>query len=361
MKSKQIARALVFLPLGLLMMGNQKCEDQNTMRELRRRVQMGSVQAPPMPLPDGGSFDFKFAANAQMYDVLRRTTSFSTSTNDGSSGLDTTQMTQEERDAFNQCEDSSAQMMSNDLFSKVMTQNSACMIHMPQAVINTDIVNFELTSSGGISIGIADWANLGVGLTYKKATLTMAMRADDPLIPGHVIAASTPKAKRQEFAVNLSANPGGVGIGLNFYSKTDLAKVVSTAMEKGIVDLKQQFDLAEGWYGQVLKNCDKAILINAGNSSDAGLQVGDQFEVYNMWYDWEGEACNSTLLGVMKSTQKPIAVVEVEIVGNTFSQARVIEQTEVKILPGARVYVKKLYVPPTQKKSQSAKAVVATK
>lgn len=343
MQKKSFSKIAVILPLGLLMMGNQKCDDQNGIRELRRRVQMGSVEAPKMPLPDGGSFDFKFAANAQMYDVLQKTKSFSTSTI-SSGGFDLGQMSKEDEEMFNQCEDSS-QLQVNDVYSKVMTQNSACMIHMPQAVINTDIVNFQLTNSGGISVGIADWANLGIGVTYKKATLTMAMRADDPLIPGHVIAASTSKANKQEFGVNLSVSPGGVGIGANFYTSTDLAKVVSSALDKGVTDLKSQFDKAEGWYGQVLKNCDKAILINAGNASDAGLQVGDQFEVYNMWYDWAGESCNSTLLGAMRATKTPIAVVEVEIVGNTFSQARVIQQTEVKILPGARVYIKKLYQP----------------
>lgn len=338
-----------------MMMGNQKCEDQE-IRELRRRVQILPVNAPDMKFPDGGSFDFKYAATAQMQTVIKKTKSFSTSTVSSEEVLlDPSLMTEEEREAFNQCEDTSQQMQTNDLFSKVMTQNSACMIHMPQASIKTDIINFELTTSGGLTIGIADWANLGLGLNYKKAVLTMNMQAKDPLIINHVIASSTPTAKRQEFGINFSIAPSGIGLGLDYYQKTDLSKVVSSGLEKGVTDLKTQFDKAEGWYAQVLKNCDKAIMINAGNDSDAGLQVGDQFEVYNMWYDWEGESCNSQLMGVMRSTSTPIAVVEVEIVGNTFSQARVIQQTEVKILPGARVYVKKLYVPPTKASAKQQK------
>lgn len=359
-RAAQISKVLVMLPLGLMMMGNQKCEEENGMRELRRRVQMGVVKAPDMKFPDGGAFDFKYAANAQMQTVLRKTKSFSTSTVSSEAILDPSLMTEEEREAFNQCEDTSNQQLSTDLFSKVMTQNSACMIHMPQAVIDTDIINFQLTTSGGLTIGIADWMNLGLGVQYKKAVLTMNMQANDPLIVNHVIASSSPTAKRQEFGVNFSIAPGGLGLGADYYTKTDLAKVVSSGLEKGVIDLKKQFDQAEGWYAQVLKNCDKAIMINAGNDSDAGLKVGDQFEVYNMWYDWEGESCNSRLMGVMPATRTPIAVVEVEIVGNTFSQARVIQQTEVKILPGARVYVKKLYVPPTNKSAKS-KATLASK
>ncbi|PIS11212.1 MAG: hypothetical protein COT73_05210 [Bdellovibrio sp. CG10_big_fil_rev_8_21_14_0_10_47_8] len=342
------------IPFALLLMGNQQCKDPGTeTRELRRRVQMGVIQAPPMPLTDGGNFDFKFAANAQLWDVLRKTQSFSTSTISSEAILDPGQMTQADRDAFNQCEDTTTDSFNQMVNGKVMTQTSTCMITMPQAVINGEIVNFELTTSAGVTVGLPQFAGLGVGLGIKKATLTMALQADHPLIPGHVIAASTPKAKRQEFNVNFSWAPSGVGLGFDFYSKTDLASVVKKAMENGISDLKQQFDLSEPWYATVLKNCDKALMINAGSASDANLQVGDILEVYNVWYDWEGEACNSTLTGTMKSTAAPIAVVQVEIVGDTFSQARVIQQTATKILPGARVYVQKLVqpVPATQAKN----------
>jgi len=91
-------------------------------------------------------------------------------------------------------------------------------------------------------------------------------------------------------------------------------------------------------------------MINAGNASDAGLQVGDLLEVRNEWYDWSGEACNSQLMGRQPVSVEPIAIVQVEIVGDTFSQARVIQQTATKIVPGARVTVQKLYVPAPAKK-----------
>jgi hypothetical protein len=135
------------------------------------------------------------------------------------------------------------------------------------------------------------------------------------------------------------------GVGFGSYTSSDLAKVVASAMTTGISDLKSQFDKAEPWYAMVLKNCDKAIMINAGNYSDAGLQVGDVLEVYNVWYDWSGDVCSSTLMGTLRATKAPIAVAQVEIVGNTFSQARIVEQTAEKILPGARVYVRKLMDP----------------
>lgn len=332
------AGIMVVLSAGL--MGNEGCENPKAeTRELRRRVHLGAIDAPPMPLPSGGYFDFKWAANAQLYDVLRKTKSFSTSTLDPNNPLDPSRMTRAERDAFQQCEDV-------DGYSAfAMSQNAACMIHMPHANINGEIISFELTNAGGVTIGLPDFAGLGLSFDMKKARLTMSMRADDPLIPGHNIAATTAKANQVERNISATINLGNLSLGPRYYFKSALADVVNQAMENGITDLKDQFNQAEPWYAMVLKNCDKAIMINAGNSSDAGLMVGDVLEVYNVWYDWSGPACSSTLRGSMRATRDPIAVAEVEIVGNTFSQARIIEQTATKILPGARVYLRRLAQP----------------
>ena len=116
--------------------------------------------------------------------------------------------------------------------------------------------------------------------------------------------------------------------------------MVRKALDNGVNDLKVQFDKAEEWYGMVLKNCDKALIINAGNASDAGLQVGDVLEVYNTQYEWEGKTCESTLLSSMK-VPKLVAVAVVESVGNTVSQAKIIQQENERVKPGARVYWRK--------------------
>ena len=347
----RLGKGVVLVPFALMLMANQQCQQPNDVRELRRRVKMGQIDAPKMPLPDGGTFDFKYVANAQMYDVLRKTKSFSTSTISGG-GLDPSKMTQAEKDAFNKCEDVQGYA------PFMMSQDAACMIHMPQGIVSGKILNFELTTAGGLTIGLPQFYNLNLGVEIKKAVLSMSLEANDPLIPGHNIAATTAKANRYETQLNAKIDLGGFSLGPSAYFKSDLAGVVQTAMINGITDLKDQWNVAEPWYAMVLKNCDKAIMINAGNSSDVGLQVGDQLEVYNTWYDWQGPACDSTLLGSMRASKAPIAVVEVEIVGNTFSQAKVIEQDPngTKILPGARVYVRKLVQP--QKVNALAKSKV---
>jgi hypothetical protein len=359
-------KSLVLLPLALLMMGNQQCNQAPQARELRRRVEMGVIEAPAISLPEGGKFDFKFVANAQMYDVLRKTQSFSTSTVTGVPSLD--EMTQADRDAFNRCDD---EVLSADqakglgsgkaIRSNKMSTVATCMINMPQAVVQGSITGFELTNAIGLSLDLFKPVGVGVSFDAKKSTLTMAFQADDPLIPNHNLAATTSKANRQEIAVDAAINFGEFTVGPKAYFKSSLATVVSKAMQNGINDLKQQMDQNSPWYAMVLKNCDKAILINAGGAADAGLQKGDVLEVYNVRYQWKGEVCDSTLEGTLNETGEAIAVAQVEIVGDTMSQAKIIEQTATKIQPGSRVYVRKLIQPTPPAKTSSAQKLATQK
>lgn len=339
-------KLLLLAPMALLLMGNQKCADPKVeVRELRRRVEMGAIEAPAMSLPDGKKFDFKFVANAQMYDVLRKTQSFSTSTMDGTYHLE--QMTDADRDAFNRCDDDVLSGGNQKLMAKTdqISTVASCMINMPQAVVEGSIMNFEVTDSNGVSLDLLKPVNLGLSVNVTKAVLTMAFQADDPLIPGHVLAATTSKANRYETKVGARIDFGMFSISPNHYFKSELSGVVSQAMQSGIKDLKSQMDQNSPWYAMVLKNCDKAVLINAGGSADAGLKKGDVLEIYNVRYRWSGEVCNSTLKGTIDETSEPIAVAEVEIVGDTMSQARIVQQTAAKIQPGSRVYVRKLIQP----------------
>ncbi len=344
-------KTLMMIPFGLLLMGNQKCEQpQESVRELRRRVEMGSVQAQDIYLPDGRKFDFKFVANAQMYDVLRKTQSFSTATMDGTYKLE--EMTDNDRNAFNRCDDdilNPSEVGQQKMQSKVgaISVVATCMINQPQAVIKGNILNFELVTKAGLNINLFNPISAGINVDYSKAVLAMSYTAEDPFIAGHVLAATTSSANRVETSIGAKINFGEFGLGPSAYFKSELSQVVNKAMQSGIENLKSQMDQNSQWYATVLRNCDKAILINAGDSSDAGLQKGDVLEVYNVKYQWEGEVCNSNLMGsvpVRSLDDKPIAVVQVSSVGNTISEAKIIEQDSsgTKIQPGSRVYVKKL-------------------
>ncbi|MEZ0390609.1 MAG: hypothetical protein ACAH59_00235 [Pseudobdellovibrionaceae bacterium] len=345
-------KILILLPIALLSMANQKCEDKPQSRELRRRVELGMITAPQIQLPEGGKFDFQFAANAQLQDVLRKTQSFSTSTMDGTFELE--QMTMSDREEFNRCDDD-VLTSENSLQAKARGEHSivaTCMINAPQASINGAVTGFELTNSVGLTVNLIGSTPISAGFQAKKAVLTMAFDADDPFIDGHHLASSTPKANRREFSVNF-----GYGfLGFNGYFKSDLAGVVHKAMTSGILDLKKQMDQNSPWFATILRNCDTHILINAGGAADAGLKEGDVLEVYNVQYEWKGKICESQLQNSIPDTDpgKPIAVAVVRRVGDTVSRAEIIQQDSngTKIQPGSRVYLKKM-VPPKDSKNTS--------
>lgn len=351
---KVLFRTSVLVGLAGLSMGNKGCKEAPTQpeaRELKRRAQIGEITAPQGMVTSGG-FDFKFAANAQMYEALRKTNSFTTALTDL---FDPGHLSENDKDAFYTCEDD--RQVGVDQFSAmgmqkgVFSQKAACLFDAPAAVISGAVTNFQLTSSKGLTLDIPKWSGFGASVDLKKATLTMSFRAKHPLIPGLNMAATTSRANQQQRDISLKIGIGDFGIGPRYYFQSDLSKVVSDAMETALVDLKEQLSINNDdsslWYAYVTKNCDKGILINAGGAADSGLRVGDMFEVYNVWYQWQDQACSSDLKSSLRDA-KPSRLVKVVTVGDTMSFAEVVEDYGGPLYPGARVYIKKLVDPNVQ-------------
>lgn len=332
MKIRHFSKISLFFVIGISLISNNgygKKPSQKP-RTLLRKAQMGVLTTPPMPLVNDQVFDFKFAANAQFYYVLKQTESFYTA----GSGLDhdLVKMDENEKEDFFQCREEELSAMS-------MHRTAACMIEMPQIKIDSWVESLELKSELQGWVALEHFANFGSSAYIKKSILTMDFQANDPLIERKNIAASRPTAKRKELKVKGEVKFGEISMGAGYYYSTPLAKVLNTAMNKGISKLKDQMDLVEegAWYAMVKKNCDDILYINAGE--DAKLKVGDQLAIYNVLYDWEGAPCDSALRGSSKESDKPIAIVEIFRVGDTFSIAKYIQREEVAIIPGARAYL----------------------
>lgn len=364
---RNVVKGCALVLIAGSMMGNQSCEQQKPpeARELRRRVQMGQVMAPAIALPQGGTFNFQYVANVQMYDVLSKTKSFSTAKVDPSKTYDPSGLSNEDKALFNQCGDEESQEsvhVNGKLMSKsIIYRESACMINLPQAVISGNILDFTLISSSGARLSLAGIPFApSVSFNIKRYELSLAMRAMHPLIPGghavgdrYVIATTSKESFGREWGASLGLTFSMLGLGLDHYQKTPMRQIVEEGLTDAIQDLKSQWNQAEPWYGMVLRNCDKYIYINAGNSSDAGLQVGDIVRVQNVDYEWSGKACESTLLGAVDYAGGPVAYARVRSVGNTISTAEIIERDpqypyspDQVIRPGARVYMEKLFVQP---------------
>lgn len=335
--------------LAGILMGVEGCQQQET-RNLRRRVQMGKIQAPTMMLPGGrGPFDFQFVANAQMYDILRKTGSFSTATIDPNKTYDPSGLSNDEAASFNQCTDPLEPKGAGLHAKSTISEYGACMIDLPQGVVSGAILNFQLTSSAGTSVSLLDIPLLpSLSFDFKSYELSMALNVMDPLIVGQNIAATSKQSFANNLTVAATVNFGGFQLGPKLYYDSPLRQVVDNGMTMAVTDLKSQWDRALPWYAMVLRNCDKSIYINAGNKTDAGLMVNDLVRIHNVRYRWAGEVCASHLMGT-DMNENPVAWARIVSVGDTISVAKIVENDpkypyspDQLLKPGSRVYMEKM-------------------
>lgn len=363
---KKVLKTSLLLTCMAMLMGNEGCEAPEE-RSLRRRVSMGKIGAPVIVLPaNQGNFDFEYVANAQMYDVLRKTQSFSTSTIDPLKTYSPDGLSESEAEQFNQCMDpEESELIAKGLASKtIISERAACLIDLPQGVVSGNILDFRLTSSAGLSLSLSQVAFLpGLSFDFKRYELAMTLKVMDPLIRNHNIAASSQQSYGSEFSANAQVNFSGFNLGPQFYYNSPLRKVVEDGMMSSIKDMKKQWDAAHPWYAMVMRNCDKSIYINAGNTTDAGLKEGDIVKVQNVKYRWQGDVCSSVLMGTTVNSEV-VAYAKVTSVGDTMSIATIIDNDpenypyslEQVIKPGSRVYIHKMVAPPVTAQGQAAKA-----
>jgi hypothetical protein len=353
----KIAKGLVLCALSASLMGAESCDtkdDKTVARQLRRRVQLGKIQAPPIELPPSyGSkkFDFSYVANMQMYDILRRTQSFSTANVDPDQDFNSDDLNDEAKTDFNSCSDEEDQEVGiNQLNSNskvTFSKSAACMIDMPQAVISGAILDFQLTNGGGLSLGLSDVKFLtGLDFSFERYQLDVTLLAKHPLEKGdHYFSTVIKQSYGNKFAGSVGLNFGSITLGPKYYMQSPLSKVVDEGLTKAVSQLASNWSADDPWYAMVLRSCDKFIYINGGFGNDAGLKVGDILRVHNVTYEWNGASCRSQLLGEMAGP--PVAYVKIISVGRNLSAGEIIERDPKyphlpdRIYPGSRVYLEK--------------------
>jgi len=362
LKRAKLIKGLVLSALSLSLMGNDSCggSKDSEGRILRRRVQMGQITAPPIELPPafgGKKFDFAYVANMQMYDILRRTQSFSTADVDPNQAWDPSGLDDSLKGEFNSCEEdqeiqsydaNTGQKLSGVISKTTISQSAACLIEVPQAIIEGNILDFQLTSGGGLSIGLADIKFLSaLDFSFEKYRLDVTLRAKHPLERGdHFFSTTIKQSYGKKMQLSAGLNFGAISLGPKYYFQSPLAKVVDEGLTEAVTELRNNWSKDDPWYAMVLRNCDKYLYLNGGMGNDAGLKVGDILAVKNVNYYWYGEACHSELKG--ETSLKPIAYAKVISVGRNISAAEIIEHdnayehTGLPIYPGARVYLEKM-------------------
>lgn len=337
MKATQILKAMALVPVAGLMMGNQSCQQQQAVqkRTYKKIVEMGSIAAQPILLPDGSSFDFKFVANQQMYGVIADNGNFSLRGNSlvvSDPSLSSTSSLKDSQ-AFNlSANDKTLLQKSFDVsqsdFRAAFSRTAWCMVNLPQAKLYGSINSFEIIGGGGLSLGytptgpIGGIAGASVNFNVQSAQLDLSMRGL-PALGNTILGATNVTSKQTKTNIGLNINFGLFSVGPSFYYSTPLATVVKKGLTTGLDQLATQMSNDE-WYTRVFADQDTSVILVGG--TDVGFEVGDQLDIYNEQYAWDGEPCNSNYLGgVGTGEDSYYARVEITSVGDQLSQAKVIK------------------------------------
>ncbi|MBK9323367.1 MAG: hypothetical protein IPM97_10560 [Bdellovibrionaceae bacterium] len=331
-----------------LMMGNQSCQQEPVApRELKRMIEMGKVISPKIDLPQGGSFDFEFVANQQIYGVLQKSEHFA---------LRYAPPVESVPDMPSRGSQKTVNVSSNDrTMLKAFAANGGfsekaqysteaeCMINLPSSRIAGSVNAFEMIGGAGVKIGFtqAGPINVGglsnVGIAIQWAQLDLSMLATHPLTQS-VLAATNVSSKQTKTQVNFTLDVGGFSVGPSAYYQTPLAKVTQKALTTGAEELYKQINSKEEWYSRVLMNHDTHLVMLGGTNVNA--KIGDRFNIYNELYYWEGEPCRSRYYGGGSSS--PVATIEIDWVGDEVSRGKVVDQTDENPVLGAKVKILKL-------------------
>lgn len=330
------------IPLAGLTMGNQSCQQQAATppRELRKLVDMGTIAAPPIMLPGGGSFDFGFVANQQMYGVLMNHAGFTTNykapvimTSRGSGQVTLSQNDQRMMKA----------VMGKSAPDLILSKEASCMVNLPMFRMQGSINAFEMVGGGGLTLGFSPAGNHAVGgisgnFGIEYAQMDVTLTATGALLPT-LLAAVNVNSTQTKTKIGLTLDLGMFSIGPSFYYQTPLAKVTREGLTKAAGQIKDKLK-DQRWYTRVMANQDDVLSIVGG--SETNLKKGDEVEIYNEIYHWSGEPCDSQYFG--GAPVSPVALATVISVGEGVSFVQIIPgtQKDENAVVGAKVMISRM-------------------
>ncbi len=309
--------------LSFFIVGASDCEgDQPKDRYLRLSVDVKPVAAQVVKLPDGRTIDFPYVANALFYFAVMKDPHFIID-RPIQAGYPSAKFLREESDdeILNRWGFTGRQKA----IQFNMPKNPPCLHYSPELKLFANVVAFELVGGGGIHGGYPG-VPVGGSLKFETSQLSVTLQSEDPL-SGKPIAIDA--GKSYENKLSLDVDYMGV-VGLDFFLKTPLFKVVHSAFAESISNLIDVHmsrlnvkSWAEAWqskiiFDPVISNGDTHLAMRGGWRSN--VHVGDSFSVYNMHYKWvDDKECEAPLDYSIPHPAEPIAEVRVVEVGQDVS------------------------------------------
>lgn len=402
MNSKNTKAVIALSLLAGLTMGNEGCEKAKD-RVLKLDVEVGAVNARTITMPSGERIDFNYVANALFYQSVQSdghfvmmgavptVTSTVASLKAPKSLLKSSKVKALSKDEtvlqkfgfMDQLkEKATAQLTSSSLAPTAVQAAAAasevplCVYDLPHAKLSGEVVTFEANWGVGIGVGYgSDGVAIPTGgvagsVKVNSAKLQVGVRTTHNLT-GEILGAAPGKASQT--AVNFGLDLASALLGLDFFYKTPLAGVVTSALNKGldgvVADMITQKSQIGKWddvwesrviYDPEIADNDTHVAIRGGYRYN--MRVGDTFTVQNMHYKWadDSKPCESALkyeIGGVK-----LAELEVIEIGDNVAVAKVTKWlVEENIRAGAKIKLLKMYVTPEEAKAKAALAKAQAK
>lgn len=196
----------------------------------------------------------------------------------------------------------------------------SCLATAADYELETEIVSFEISGGASASAGFSFsglLSAIGLGVSYSTGTLTVEAHLSEPLARTAALVDASGASTLKKFSFDSSVSVWLAALSFSTYTQTPIATLTKTALQNAMAATVKSLRGSGGVEGEWTTVAsrlleDGGLLVPVG--ANAGLKVGDRFNVTNVDYEWEDDSapCSSALLMARRLTSKPIAVATVQ-------------------------------------------------
>lgn len=205
--------------------------------------------------------------------------------------------------------------------------DQSCLISTANYQVNTSVDAFQLSGGANGNAGFNPGGILqviGVNLTYSTGELDMSMVFNAPLFGTTPIANSTGKGVTNNFSISTSGLASLITGNIGAWSSTGFYQTSLDAISNTFNNLKKNLPSQPPWWTVISQPVNEnEFLVPVGTT--AGLQIGDQLNLYKVDYQWQGDGapCRNSLKIALKTSSQPYAVVTVKQVELSYAAVSV--------------------------------------
>ncbi len=226
----------------------------------------------------------------------------------------------------------------------------ACEISEVDFQLDSQIIFLEVTNARGLKFGfnlLTQWLKLfEVKMEIKESTLALTTDVREFLRPDEALSPAEGKDVYSEKESGFSFNLGQIAVGVHSFKMTPLYEVLKRALGKSLSSSLNQIRKVDPLWSSIIleEPTENHFIIPAG--ANAGIQIGDEFEVYNVVHSWKKVPCASEYRMKYHTTKTPLAILRVEDQFALAPNSAILtlkEQLNPELIEvGAYIYVKQL-------------------